>query len=350
MFVLAIAILSQIPDLTYATRRVVSANDNMFQAYLSLGCWKDEVNNGKRTISSLEGKSSFLNGNYKVRTVPVTKCMQAALEKGFEVFAVQDGGQCFGSADAKARYKMAGSSNRCSSMKGGPLANDVYELSPLKKCLCLMPRNIQRAFPENRNCFDSELTVNSIKRTALHIAAQNGKTDCTRILIDAGAKIEARDKNQATPLKLAAWKKMCGPIKVLVSARAKEDGLDKKLKDNVIACSPERPQAIAQKKASPYEAVGCFKDGIPRVIATLEGNQTVSNILTGHYKTRINPVQKCYRAAKALKFKLFAVQDGGQCMSSATILKNYKNLGKSQECVSEKGGPMANYVWKIKNA
>ena len=55
--------------------------------------------------------------------------MKAAIEKGFEVFAIQDGGQCLGSADAKARYKMGGSSTQCRSMKGGPLANDVYEIS-----------------------------------------------------------------------------------------------------------------------------------------------------------------------------------------------------------------------------
>ena len=99
----------------------------------------------------------------------------------------------------------------------------------------------------------------------------------------------------------------------------------------------------------PYEAVGCFKDDVVRSIETLEGNPKVSKILTGHYKTRKTPVQKCYQAAKALNFKVFAVQDGGQCMSSATALKSYKNYGKSEACVSEKGGPMANYVWKIKS-
>ena len=104
----------------------------------------------------------------------------------------------------------------------------------------------------------------------------------------------------------------------------------------------------------PYEPVnsGCFKDDgeqMNRAIPTLEGNQKVRNILTGHYKTRTNPVQKCYQAAKALKFKVFAVQDGGQCMSSATALTTYNKYGKSEACTSEKGGPWANYVWKIKS-
>ena len=62
--------------------------------------------------------------------------MQAALQKGFEFFAVQDGGQCLGSANAKSNYKKAGRSTRCSNygvanvaLKGGPMVNDVYEIS-----------------------------------------------------------------------------------------------------------------------------------------------------------------------------------------------------------------------------
>merc|ERR1712141_921218 len=95
--------------------------------------------------------------------------------------------------------------------------------------------------------------------------------------------------------------------------------------------------------------MGCFKDSASRVIPSLEGNQAVRNILSGHYKTRKNPVQKCYLAAKHLKYNFFAVQDGGACMSSKDAGNNYTKLGRTQACTSEKGGPMANYVWKIKS-
>ena len=104
-----------------------------------------------------------------------------------------------------------------------------------------MPKNIAGALPTFNGykvCFKSELTTNTAKRTALHIAARYDKADCAKILIDAGANIEARDKDQKTALQLAAWKKHCGPIKALVSARAKEDHLNKNEKDNVKACSP----------------------------------------------------------------------------------------------------------------
>ena len=104
-----------------------------------------------------------------------------------------------------------------------------------------MPKNIAGALPTKNGhkvCFKSELTTNIGKRTALHIAARYDKADCAKILIDAGANIEARDKQQKTALQLAAWKKNCGPIKALISARAKEDYLNKNEKDNVKACSP----------------------------------------------------------------------------------------------------------------
>ena len=94
----------------------------------------------------------------------------------------------------------------------------------------------------------------------------------------------------------------------------------------------------------PYEAVNCFKDAIPRAIASLEGHP----LLIGNYKTRPNPIHQCYKAAKASGFAYFAVQDGGQCMSSATAGNDYNRYGRSRDCTSSKGGPMANYVWRIK--
>ena len=91
----------------------------------------------------------------------------------------------------------------------------------------------------------------------------------------------------------------------------------------------------------PYKAVNCFKDDLPRAMPSLEGHP----MLVGHYKTRVNPIHQCYKAAKAKGFEYFAVQDGGQCMSSASKT-DYKKYGRSRDCTSSKGGPMANYVWR----
>ena len=95
--------------------------------YTSLGCWKDK---SIRAIGTLEGSSSFLDGtNYHSREDAIQKCYQAAKSLGYHVFAVQDGGWCASSATAKSTYKKYGASTACNADgKGGPWANDVYEI------------------------------------------------------------------------------------------------------------------------------------------------------------------------------------------------------------------------------
>ena len=47
---------------------------------------------------------------------------------GYTVFAIQDGGQCFGSPTAQSTYAKYGTSTKCSHGKGGPMANNVYRM------------------------------------------------------------------------------------------------------------------------------------------------------------------------------------------------------------------------------
>ena len=70
---------------------------------------------------------SLKKGHYKRREHPEQNCMEAAKARGFKVFALQDGGQCFGSDDLNA-YKKYGGSTQCSDGTGGPFANSVYEI------------------------------------------------------------------------------------------------------------------------------------------------------------------------------------------------------------------------------
>jgi len=348
-----LAILAQIPHHTYATGQGVSATDPMFETYLSLGCWKDGITANKtRALPTIEGQSNKLDKHYKRRTDAVMKCAKAALQKGFEVFAVQDGGQCFSSADARSKYKQFGRSEKCETMKGGPMANDVYQISPLKKCLCLMPR-LHNSLPANNTmCFGSEQKKNKINnQTALHVAAKFGETDCAKILINSHARIEAVDKDQKTPLQIAAGSKQCGVMKALVVVNANQDKLSNVEKANLRACIPATPQTGAQKIELAYERLGCFKDNIPRALDSLEGNKNVSLILTDHYKRRTDVIKKCYNAANFLGYKIFAVQDGGQCFSSQKAEVAYNKYGTSSDCASDgEGGPMANSVYKIKTA
>ena len=98
-----------------------------FVAYKSQGCWKDEI---RRALPLLEGTSKHLEVHYKRRENPIKKCAFAALEKGASIFAVQDGGQCFGSRSES--YKKYGESSLCDSYgTGGPMANHVYKFGKL---------------------------------------------------------------------------------------------------------------------------------------------------------------------------------------------------------------------------
>ena len=81
----------------------------------------------------LEKTSSILNGNYKIRLDPIQKCFDVAWSLGYKVFAMQDGGQCFGSTSTN-EYKRHGVSDDClDDGKGGPLANAVYRIKTGKE-------------------------------------------------------------------------------------------------------------------------------------------------------------------------------------------------------------------------
>ena len=94
--------------------------------YISRGCWQDEY--AQRALTDIDQDVvSLKKGHYKRREHPEQNCMEAAKARGFKVFALQDGGQCFGSADLNA-YKRYGGSTQCSDGTGGPFANSVYEI------------------------------------------------------------------------------------------------------------------------------------------------------------------------------------------------------------------------------
>ena len=81
-----------------------------------------------RAIPPLEGKDGVLNDNYKTRHEAIKKCAEAASKRGFTVFALQHGGQCLSSCNAKTTYTLYGNSKDCESDgKGGRWANQVYE-------------------------------------------------------------------------------------------------------------------------------------------------------------------------------------------------------------------------------
>ena len=72
-------------------------------------------------------------------------------------------------------------------------------------------------------------------------------------------------------------------------------------------------------------------------------------ILDGVYQARIHAIEKCYEATKKRGFKVFAVQDGGCCASSATAETTFDKHGPSSACGFDgEGGPGANQVYFIR--
>ena len=90
--------------------------------FSSLGCWKDDI---PRALLNVEGRSEILDGHYKRRENTLQKCFKASVTKGYEVFALQDGGQCFGAFDSVTYTKYGTSSDCLSDGQGGPMANEV---------------------------------------------------------------------------------------------------------------------------------------------------------------------------------------------------------------------------------
>ena len=95
-----------------------------------------------------------------------------------------------------------------------------------------------------------------------------------------------------------------------------------------------------------YDAVGCYKDTGSRAIPSLEGKDS---ILDGSYSSRTNPIAKCAVAAMRAGYSMFAVQNGGWCVASASAPQTYDKYGKSTACKDDgEGGPGANQVYELK--
>ena len=80
----------------------------------SLGCWKDytdrAISNGYHGVLGIEG------------------CFERARMLGYQVFAVQYGGECFTSSEAAETYDKYDRCDHCADGTGGLWCNDVYQI------------------------------------------------------------------------------------------------------------------------------------------------------------------------------------------------------------------------------
>ena len=82
----------------------------------------------------MEGQDSILDGRYHLRHDAIKKCYRAAKKRGFQLFAIQNGGWCASSTSAFKTFNKYGKSSACKSDgKGGPWANQVYYITGKKK-------------------------------------------------------------------------------------------------------------------------------------------------------------------------------------------------------------------------
>ena len=101
-----------------------------------------------------------------------------------------------------------------------------------------------------------------------------------------------------------------------------------------------------EKKGSiQTEHLGCFYDKSDRAMPILEG---VDPTLDGHYSNRKNVFLKCARAAYRRRFKVFGLQNGGQCFSGPEAHETYAKYGSSSSCHDGLGVSWRNEVYRIK--
>lgn len=99
-----------------------------------------------------------------------------------------------------------------------------------------------------------------------------------------------------------------------------------------------------------YTSLGCWKDRTKHAIPSLEQDHTHPILShTSKFKRRKSGILKCLELARSLGFTVFALQNGGECLSSSTAQITYKKFGTSTDCKKDgKGGPFANQVYQIK--
>jgi len=91
------------------------------KGYVPLGCWEEAQAVPNRAIPEYLG--------YENRRTAIKGCYQKAWKKGFKVFAVRYGGECWSSKDAIETYNKYGFANDCWDGIGGDYSNAVYQIT-----------------------------------------------------------------------------------------------------------------------------------------------------------------------------------------------------------------------------
>jgi len=285
--------------------------------YSSVGCWKDTKDNA---IPVLEGTLKSLRGDYQKRKNAAQRCYKAASEMGYRFFALQDGGKCFAGAYGGVRYDMHGGSSKCREGKGGPQANDVYMIHGLYSSIGCWKDTANHAIPGIDGKPYGLRTNYHTRKDAIEKCYQAAsRLGFKYFAIQDGGWCAATTRAKAKFRKYGASNKCLG------------------------GKGGPRANDVYIINAA-YSSLGCWKDTAKRAIQVIEGTTAW---LKGNYRHRMHAIRKCYRAARRKGFKVFAIQNGGQCLASNTAGKTYKKYGRSTACKRGKGGTLANNVYTI---
>ncbi|XP_070545885.1 uncharacterized protein [Ptychodera flava] len=325
----------------------------------NLGCWKDTSN---RAIGSLEGKDNMLDGDYHTRRDAISKCRDAALFRGYSVFALQNGGWCASSVIAQDTYKKYGQADNCAEDgEGGAWANQVYKItngpaSDLENLGCWTD-TINRAIPslegqddrldgsyQSRNDAIRKCKEAAVSRGFTTFAVQNGGWCASSADAEITYQKYGRSTNCAGDGEGGGWANQVYRI-TNNPARDTESNfqIEEESSDPLIV-----EEVGAANVINRLENLGCWKDTSKRAIGSLEGKD---NMLDGDYHTRRDAIRKCRDAALLRGYSVFALQNGGWCASSVIAQDTYKKYGQADNCAEDgEGGAWANQVYRIQNA
>nr|XP_039269634.1 uncharacterized protein LOC120344464 [Styela clava] len=98
-----------------------------------------------------------------------------------------------------------------------------------------------------------------------------------------------------------------------------------------------------------YMYIGCYKEETPwqgnLIVTPVEGRFPT---VTEFYRHRTNAIEKCAKVAWCLGYRVFVLQDGGWCATSANAHKVYGKYGSSTACAQDgEGAGGTNAVYMI---
>ncbi|EDO26228.1 predicted protein, partial [Nematostella vectensis] len=119
--------------------------------YTNIGCFQD---NGRRALS-------HHLGNFYGKSNVIAICYRLASRRGYKMFSVQNGGQCFSGGNAHATFRKYGKSSSCRHYKGGPWANDVYSIKPLSRSKSI-------GWDKHEDMFSATFPINGVLHSAFY--------------------------------------------------------------------------------------------------------------------------------------------------------------------------------------